>query len=299
MNIEVTTANLIGKERATKVLRDESRILNHFARGPVSTWNGSTLVWHGNTMGVPIRSRRACLELRPDDVHLSVSFDFPRSMRAHLQRAAVEAHLEAHLQGLFGVPVEPRDHKVFCIGFQRTGTTSILDALRLLGYFGIHDAPWLLAGIQAGDVDWPFFDDYDAFADNPFPLIFRELDERFPGSKFILTERDTDAWLSSAQFLVQEWVAGFEMERHIYGTDTFDASVYRERYERHGREVREHFAGRRDDLLVLDITAREPWKPLCDFLAVPTPEARFPRSGSSRAGQGRLESLWARVRMTA
>ena len=38
---------------------------------------------------------------------------------------------------------------------------------------------------------------FDAFEDNPWPLLYRELDERFPGSKFILTRRPTENWINS------------------------------------------------------------------------------------------------------
>ena len=38
---------------------------------------------------------------------------------------------------------------------------------------------------------------YDAFQDNPWPILFRELDESFPGSKFIMTRRNSDSWIKS------------------------------------------------------------------------------------------------------
>jgi hypothetical protein len=43
--------------------------------------------------------------------------------------------------------------------------------------------------------------------------------------------------------------------------------------------VREHFADRPGDLLVLDITAGEGWDRLCPFLGLPEPGVPFPRRG--------------------
>jgi len=35
--------------------------------------------------------------------------------------------------------------------------------------------------------------------DNPWPLIYKELDKRIPGCKFILTLRDEESWYSSVK----------------------------------------------------------------------------------------------------
>src|SRR2546428_3527983 len=37
----------------------------------------------------------------------------------------------------------------------------------------------------------------DALTDTPIPSFYRELDTRFPGSKFIPTARDSEGWLKS------------------------------------------------------------------------------------------------------
>ena len=39
---------------------------------------------------------------------------------------------------------------------------------------------------------------YDAFRDNPWYLLYAELDRRFPKSRFILTTRDENSWVRSA-----------------------------------------------------------------------------------------------------
>jgi len=279
MKLVASVPNVVGLERARLIARDEARVQNHFARSEVARFDGHVLEWHGNTLGIDLRSERARLELDATEVRLTMEYGLARTLPALTRRDRYEAHLSAWLGDLFGRDYEQHDHKVFCVGFQRTGTTSMLDALRRLGYFGHHDVPWLLPSIQAGRPDLSIADDYDALADNPIPLLYRELDEAYPGSRFILTERPTDAWLRSVRYLVEDWAAGFPMEEHIYGVRRFDPDMYRERYERHNHEVRDYFADRPSALLVIDITSSPGWGAVCDFLGVPVPAEPFPRSG--------------------
>lgn len=94
--------------------------------------------------------------------------------------------------------------KVFVIGFNKTGTTSIEAALKELGYY--------LGNQRRGEMLWgdivsknyealySLINSAEAFQDNPFscPEIFKVIDQKFPGSKFILTVRDSvDQWYKS------------------------------------------------------------------------------------------------------
>ena len=40
-------------------------------------------------------------------------------------------------------------------------------------------------------------ENYDAFQDNPWPILYKELDAKFPGSKFVLTLRSPESWIKS------------------------------------------------------------------------------------------------------
>lgn len=80
--------------------------------------------------------------------------------------------------------------KIFGIGLSKTGTTSLAHALEILGY-RTKDYPGL-SRYRAGDlssVDLAVVDAYDALTDTPIPSFYRELDQRYPGAKFILTVR--------------------------------------------------------------------------------------------------------------
>src|SRR5210317_30486 len=157
--------------------------------------------------------------------------------------------------------------KVFSIGFHKTGTTSLEIALRKLGYrvrgcFGTKDPD---IADKVFDMAFAMVADYDAFEDNPWPVLYRELDERFPGSKFILTRRPADAWIRSQvkDFATTET----PMRGWIYGENAGcpegNEDVYVARYERHNREVLEYFKDRPDDLLVFDLPAGDGWDKLC------------------------------------
>ena len=71
------------------------------------------------------------------------------------------------------------DGKIFGIGFYKTGTTTLFEALRVLGYHAVNgDKPGSYAGaddgatlirqIDSGDFRLPTFEMFDAFTDNPY-----------------------------------------------------------------------------------------------------------------------------------
>ncbi len=137
---------------------------------------------------------------------------------------------------------------------------------------------------------------FDAFEDNPWPILYRELDERFPGSKFILTRRPSDAWIRSQvkDFATTET----PMRRWIYGENAGcpegNEDIYVERYERHNREVLEYFRDRPDDLLVMDIPADASWDKLCRFLGHAIPSKPFPHA--NKASLSRKIKNWLKKR---
>lgn len=175
--------------------------------------------------------------------------------------------------------------KVFCIGFHKTGTTTLEVALKKLGYrvtgsFGTKD-PDIASKVH--EMAYAMVERFDAFEDNPWPILYKELDARFPGSKFILTRRPAEAWIRSQvkDFATTET----PMRRWIYGEDAGcpegNERIYIERYERHNREVLEYFRDRPDDMLVMDIPADAGWEKLCAFLGHDVPDKPFPHANKA------------------
>lgn len=168
--------------------------------------------------------------------------------------------------------------KVFGIGFHKTATTSLAEALRHLGY-RVTGPNWTDNPNIADEVHEMAFalaDKFDAFQDNPWPILYEQLDQRFPDSKFVLTIRPTADWIrsmvnhfSEKETPMRQWIYGVG---HPKGNE----EVYIARYVRHNQDVIEYFKDRPGDLLVLHITAGEGWERLCPFLGMAVPRVPFP-----------------------
>jgi len=187
---------------------------------------------------------------------------------------------------------EDADHgierRVFGVGMNKTGTTSLKRCFGLLGLYPI--APNSLESREMAAAVAHLFEHgdhepvlklaagYRSFEDRPWNVweMYQRLDERFPGSRFILTIRDPESWWRSTS----RWITVVKPRmarkylRHLRA-----ASLAREdmiaAYERHNRAVIEYFAGR-DELLVIDFEKGQGWPELCAFLDLPEPDAPFP-----------------------
>ena len=179
--------------------------------------------------------------------------------------------------------------KVFGVGFHKTGTKSLGSALETLGYRTC--GPMWTKEPAIGDTVLErarsLVPKYDAFQDNPWPLLFREMDADFPDSKFVLTICPSDEWIARCmRFFGTRNTA---MRRWIYGDDAGspigNEAAYVARYEAHNHEVQAHFAERPDQLLVMPLIAEPRWEPLCAFLGldVPTGQA-FPHKNKNPHG---------------
>lgn len=182
--------------------------------------------------------------------------------------------------------------KIFGIGFHKTGTSSLKEALQILGFsvrgaFG-NDRPDISE--KAWDMARRLIPRYDAFEDNPWPLLYELLDQHYDDSKFILTVRDPDSWIKS----VTKHFSGYEtpMRQWIYGygDPAGHEALYLDRYHRHNQEVIEHFSGREGkDFLILRLTEGEGWEKLCPFLGVESP-GDIPIPHRNRAKQREAKS---------
>jgi Sulfotransferase domain len=165
-----------------------------------------------------------------------------------------------------------RHPKVWGIGLARTGTATLCEVFRRLGYETVLHNP-----------HFPSLETADAAADNECALFYRYLDYRFPGSKFILTTRSLNDWLRSIKFILeihpvrtrQENIAIFR-RMTLYGTVSFDELKMTRTYLQHHLEVRYYFRDRPHDLLEVDFTRGDGWERICAFLELPVPNEPFP-----------------------
>ncbi|HUJ48485.1 MAG TPA: sulfotransferase [Rhizomicrobium sp.] len=199
--------------------------------------------------------------------------------------------------------------KVFGIGFQKTGTSSLDAAFRILGYAtdkgvfineprkrdSVHIAPPLTNENVLAAV-LPIADSREAFSDNPWPLLFREMDTRYPGSKFILTVRDPREWIASVVRHFGDRPS--DMTQWIYGVPCPAGHEARclEVYEKHNAAVRAHFASRPADLLELDLSVKPRWDALCAFLGKPAPDSPFPHENPATERERKQNSVWRRFK---
>jgi len=186
--------------------------------------------------------------------------------------------------------------KVFCVGRNKTGTTSLEAALQELGYIvGDQRSAERLIGAYAQRDFYPFISycqTAEAFQDVPFswPFTYVVLDQAFPGSKFILTVRDsaeacyasyvrhqsqrlgrdrlpTPAELKRDPYVYPGW--SYEVKHALRpraDDELYDRDRFIRTYRTHNRQVKTYFAHRPDDLLVLNIKDSDAYKRLCTFL---------------------------------
>lgn len=189
------------------------------------------------------------------------------------------------------------ERKVFGIGFQKTGTTSlgtIFDALgyKVAGYnefrplIGRDALTWDEVEARAMELAAKL----DGGKDTPWPLLYRELDKTFPGAKFIHVTRDTDAWLKSATKDFQDYPNA--LHRLIYGSDgpLGHEQAWVERYERHNREVAAYFADRPDDYLHIRLEDGVTYEKVCGFLGEPLVGTGAPKANTYT--KKRFKTFW-------
>lgn len=197
--------------------------------------------------------------------------------------------------------------KYFCIGRNKTGTTSLKAAFEALGYpVGNQRKAEILTGKYYFEGDFQPIIDYcktaQVFQDVPFsyPDTYKYLDKAYPGSKFILTVRDdAEQWyqsitrfhakkfgkdgriptvedLKAAQYA---WPGFMYNVVRVHGTpddDPYNKEIMIAHYERYNREVIEYFKNRPGDLLVINIAENGAYRKFTEFLGVDSPYEDFP-----------------------
>jgi hypothetical protein len=176
-------------------------------------------------------------------------------------------------------------NKIFGIGLPRTGTTSLARALEAYGIDTVH---YPFALYEEG-LDAPVVAQHTAFVDTPVPMFYQELDQRWPGSRFVLTTRDKADWLESMKWLRTEgrkiWPPNpvrEQYKRDFYGTNEFDRKRLSDTFDRYHEEVAGHFEGRKDEVLRLNIIESSDTSKLVDFLGLEAEPTPWPRANASR-----------------
>lgn len=198
-------------------------------------------------------------------------------------------------------PERPSYDKVFVIGMNKTGTTTLYVSLKALGFkMGNTSVAETLAGewVKNGDLDKMrrYIDTADAFQDAPFsiPGFYTWLTEEYPKAKFILTVRDTpEQWLASmkrfqsarlssvpGEFIAENALKNstyvykgwsYDMMRHIYHlpeVPLYDEAHYTSVYQGHIDSVLNHFKDKSDRFLSLNVAHDGAYSRLLEFLEI-------------------------------
>ncbi len=156
--------------------------------------------------------------------------------------------------------------KIFGIGLTRTGSLSLTVALRVLGFRAYHNP-----------ISYDLINQFDACTDTAVAARYKVLDLFHPGSKFILTTRDLESWITSAEVIPRSVLDGYwklETRALLYNSLVFDKDKFIEAYVRHHREVQNYFKNR--ELLILDLRDENKWEKLCSFLGKNIPNCNYP-----------------------
>ncbi|CAE7236877.1 unnamed protein product [Symbiodinium pilosum] len=199
--------------------------------------------------------------------------------------------------------------EVLDVGAPRTGTQSMHNALRILGFKTLHSGydsekriPWCEYLFANGPLQEALdtLEGYDAAMDEPFQLVYEEIMEAFPKAKFVLTISDPERWFESYVKLIAgmsttDWLHGvrgfglFYEERKDHPEIRYCAAATYwgcefanfteeskrqclEAYQHHNERVQQVIPA--DRLLVFNFTAG--WAPLAHFLGKPIPDEPFP-----------------------
>jgi hypothetical protein len=170
--------------------------------------------------------------------------------------------------------------KVFGIGLNRTGTTTLGKCFEILGFKTAGFRPDLMFAYERGELCTVLAaaDDYSAFQDWPWPLVFRELDRRYPDALFVLTvRRSPEVWFESLCAHAKK-TGPTPFRRIAYGYEMPHGRM-REHisiYESHNRSVREYFKEKAGRLLTVCWEQQDGWDRLCGFVNAPIPSHELP-----------------------
>jgi len=205
--------------------------------------------------------------------------------------------------------------QVIGAGFGRTGTSSLKEALEVLGFPCYHrdiaeehpdDALWLALS-KGKSIDFEsVFQNHTAAIDWPVAKFYQEIFRKYPNAKVILTVRDPDMWYQSiSETIFSEVVGLLEQRKQSHKKNKWLRKLNHwvsPTKDLHAKMVESvivdgQFHGKfldKEDAIqtynehieevkqfvhagqLLVYNVKEGWGPLCAFLGVPVPSTSFP-----------------------
>lgn len=203
-----------------------------------------------------------------------------------------------------------KDDKVFIIGRNKTGTTSLKNVFESLGYkIGDQATAELFIDDYADrnfDNILAYCDSAEVFQDAPFswPDTYKYVFKKYPNAKYILLERETsEIWFDSLTRFHSKIVndgnpinadslknhtyrrKGFlwQAQQVVYGVDEvtlYDKTLYMKNYEDYNAEVKDFFASN-ENFLNLTLSDPDATDRLAHFLNMKPSDIKIPHLNKS------------------
>ena len=251
---------------------------------------------------------------------LQVGIETFLSLLGYYEEEAVRNGVRNELLDINPVGEESQTEiKIVGLGLGRTGTTSLVMALEILGYTVIHDDEHteltdIYAAEQKEDIDMDEM--HEILGLRGYNATFKTAGYRWVARhdevKAILTVRDNadkyvDSWIVAAPFIdiveqrpfsffntAQELLPSFEAEFKYETTGDnpdkyLDRETLHKNYDLYNKKVQDSIPKER--LLIFNV--KEGWKPLCQYLGHPIPEGiSFPHVHTRAKLQGEMFFLY-------
>ena len=205
-------------------------------------------------------------------------------------------------------------NKIVCVGLNKTGTTSLEENMRRLGYVTFRRENQRFTRLQFSNraigtsIDFIEKMDFDFYQDVPFslPNISNEIIKKLPECKYILTKRkDVSTWVNSVKRFYKEYLKNnsiidypttesteilscFDMDllnyNYLYSTfETWDIDKYEgtldekltQVYENHNKSIVDTLNKYNCDWIEIDVSKKGELKKLTEWLGVENKEEDF------------------------
>lgn len=203
------------------------------------------------------------------------------------------------------------DEKIFIIGRNKTGTTSIEKCLKGLGYLigEQKKGELFIDDYTAGNFDniLKYCDSAEVFQDAPFswPGTYQHLYKKYPNAKYILLERDSsEEWyesllrfhrkiINNGDHVSVQQLKDFDYRRKgflwqsaqvVFGVteqNIYDRDVYIENYESYNKEVKTFFEDKKN-FLSIKLSDSDVNEKLANFLNKKIQDIKIPHLNRSK-----------------
>lgn len=190
--------------------------------------------------------------------------------------------------------------KIVGVGLNKTGTSTLGVCMKHWGMKHMSCSREALELWHTRDFEalLRWVENCDSFEDWPWPLLYREIDAAFPGTKFILTRRKDPAIWFKSLCKHADRTGPTDFRKRIYGHAM--PHKFREEhiefYLRHNDGVRQYFRDRPGDFIEVCWEQGDGWEALSGFLGLPCPKIPFPHANKTPTFRDKLRATYGRFR---